>query len=538
MAQSTYTDMCPACTVSPTPRHECNETIQGDTDPTQDLLHDKVLQLQITPDRVTSPNSLPPELLQLIFENIVDTADTVPKANGRLIDITHVCRCWRNIALHTPTLWTHIALAHSDAVKAFVKRSQDLPLYSSVDATPEALANPKHMFNQVLQTLLAQYGRTSSLKVNVSRSHAFDSAIKHITSARAPQLEKLWLERPALDNLVYPETRPTDFDGMPRLRSLTLSGEFLLWYPRGPNALTEINLTNALHDVHAMVSLLSRSPSLEYMTVGGSFNAHTTRDARKVTLARLKRLRMHSYPLHGIATFLPSLVLPSKHTDIWLTSPWQYGYHGAFLDILPAYGGVQPLDYAVLRGLRRVEIRRSYGDQTLCAYRSSDVDDPAAPAVQVQNSRFGGATTERFYVNWPFDASSVETITMSGQSDVFSVPPRGLWSAMLAAVPALKTLRVEGMGTIPLGDLILGLAPDRLDRVCTQLQTLVLQQVTLEKPAWKALMDVVASRAPGAGGCLSYVELSLMGPAVWGQSTARRIREAGVELVLSASVKD
>ncbi|KAL1940237.1 hypothetical protein VTO73DRAFT_9189 [Trametes versicolor] len=531
--------MRPACTVSSTPNHDYEETEQEDgADPAQCMLPDKVSQLHITPDLVASPNSLPPELLQLIFEDIVYAADTVPKANGRLIDITHVCRYWRDVALHTPTLWTHIALTHSDAVKAFLKRSQELPLYSSVEATPEALANPKHMFNQVLQAVLAQYGRTSSLKVIVSWSHAFDSAIERIVGARTTQLEKLWIERlPAPDPLVSPENRPTDFDGVPRLRSLTLSGEFLPWYPRGPNALTEINLTSAVHDVHAMVSLLSRSPSLERVTVGGSFNEHTRRDARKVTLARLKRLHMHSYPIRGIAALLPSIVLPSKHTDISLASPYHYRNSGAFSDIMPAYGGAQVLDYAVLQGLRRVELLGGYGGQTLRAYRSSDIDDPAAPAVQIKMSRYLGTSVERFYVNWPFDASSVETLTVLSHPDAYRVASRELWWAMLAAVPALKTLRAEGMGNKMSGDLISVLAQGSLP-LCDQLETLMLKDVILERPAWKALMDVVASRAPGAGGCLSYVELSLKGPAVWAQSTSRRIREAGVELVLSASVQD
>ncbi len=519
--------------VPPTRRHNCEETVQGHGDRgPQCMLPEKVSQLQITPDRIVSPNSLPPELLQLIFERAVDTADTAPKANAQLIDITHVGRYWRDVALHTPTLWSHIALTHSDAVKAFLKRSQDLPLRSSVDATPEALANPKHMFNQVLQALLAQYGRTSSLKVSVSQSHAFDFAIKRIASARAPQLEKLWIERlPAPDPLVSPENRPTDFDGVPRLRSLTFSGEFLPWYPRGPNALTEIDLTNALHDVHAMVSLLSRSPSLERVTVGGSFNEHTTRDPRKVTLTRLKRLRMHSYPIRGIAALLPSLILPSKHTDILLSSPWHYRDDGGFSALLPAYGGALPLDYAVLQGLRRVDLWGGYGDQTLCAYRSSDVDDPAEPAVEVKISRYR-STSERFFVNWPFDASSVETITILGHRDVFGVAPRELWGAMLAAVPALKTLRVEKIGNIMFDDLILRLGSRPL---CNQLETLVLKDVILDRPAWKALMDVVASRSPAVGGCLSHVAVSLKGPAVWGQSTSRRMREAGVELVLTAS---
>ncbi|KAL1940245.1 hypothetical protein VTO73DRAFT_9197 [Trametes versicolor] len=539
MAPSNHAGVHLACTASPTPHHGCEETAQRDVDPAQCILPEKVSQLQITPDRVISPSTLPPELLQLIFEHTIDTVDTGPEANARLVEITHVCRYWRDVALHTPTLWTHIAVSNLDAVKTFLKRSQDLPLYSFIHTTPEALANPKHVFNQVFQAYLTQYGRTYHFKASVTQSHAFDFVMRRIASTRAPLLEKVDIERlPPRETFNIPASRPAEFDGVPRLRYLKLFGEFLPWLPKGPNALTEINLDSALHDVYTLVSLLGRSPFLERVTISGWFNPRGTRDARRVTLTRIKSLRVESYPIRGIAALLPSLILPSQHTEIAVGTrdrPWPYSWRGdndSFSDLVPAREWADPLRWAALEGLRRVELSSSYGANILRAYRTSEVDDGAAAPLQVSTYHWS-TTDERFFVRWPFDASLVETVTIDGW---FTIRGRERWSEMFAAVPVLQTLRVKGINTEMLDGLILGLAPDRLDPVCTQLQTLVLQDITLEKPAWKALMDVVASRSPGAGGCLSHVELSLKGPAVWGQSTSRRIREAGVELVLSASV--
>ena len=44
------------------------------------------------------------------------------------IRLTHVCHHWREIALHTPMLWTNIKVTRSEVTAAFIARSGNLPL--------------------------------------------------------------------------------------------------------------------------------------------------------------------------------------------------------------------------------------------------------------------------------------------------------------------------------------------------------------------------------------------------------------------------
>ncbi|PIL25199.1 hypothetical protein GSI_13088 [Ganoderma sinense ZZ0214-1] len=46
----------------------------------------------------------------------------------RWLKLTHVCRRWRNIALRTTRLWSHVYLSRSDAFAVFVERSKATPL--------------------------------------------------------------------------------------------------------------------------------------------------------------------------------------------------------------------------------------------------------------------------------------------------------------------------------------------------------------------------------------------------------------------------
>ncbi len=45
------------------------------------------------------------------------------------IQVTHVCRLWRDVALSYPRLWGHIVLNIPGAVKGFLARSNGAPLY-------------------------------------------------------------------------------------------------------------------------------------------------------------------------------------------------------------------------------------------------------------------------------------------------------------------------------------------------------------------------------------------------------------------------
>ncbi|KAI0061051.1 hypothetical protein BV25DRAFT_1785934, partial [Artomyces pyxidatus] len=57
---------------------------------------------------------LPPEILDRIFAFVAHQTLSVKNSNredGRWINITHVCRSWRELAMSSHTLWTSISFA-------------------------------------------------------------------------------------------------------------------------------------------------------------------------------------------------------------------------------------------------------------------------------------------------------------------------------------------------------------------------------------------------------------------------------------------
>lgn len=177
-------------------------------------------------------------------------------------------------------------------------------------------------------------------------------------------------------------------------------------------------------------------------------------------------------------------------------------------DLIPMHSESDPLPWATLRGLKRVQLKWDQHEyQTLCAYRSADLGDPAPPALRVQ--AFGGewAMDERFFCNWPFDASHVETVDIHG--DRSAVASLDRWRAMLVSAPALKTLRVRAVDG-DLQDVLRALAPEADPLLCPRLETLVLVRVSTAQEAADSLVDAVSlGRSPAAGGCLATVTVEM-----------------------------
>lgn len=52
------------------------------------------------------------------------------------IRLTHVCRAWRDMALSTSTLWTHVALVSEEAMMEILRRSGEQPLTVTARMAP------------------------------------------------------------------------------------------------------------------------------------------------------------------------------------------------------------------------------------------------------------------------------------------------------------------------------------------------------------------------------------------------------------------
>ncbi|OJT15011.1 hypothetical protein TRAPUB_8454 [Trametes pubescens] len=461
-------------------------------------------------------NSFPPELLIIVFEHNIGA---VAALNCVLIRATHVCRYWRDVALHSPTLWSHIALMHPDAVEHFLARSQALHLRISVDMNANGGSETsKKMRLQALHVLLghAACSRILSLKIShLPKSRNFNWVIQHIAHA-APQLETLLIERCVPRVLIpRPSTHPADFEGVPKLRSLTLIGEIPPLFSKAPNSLTSLDLDRPVCDVSSLLHLLERSPSLEHLIIRNIIVAGVERPTGAVILPRLKTLRLQCISNLAVGKLRPKIVLPSKHTNITLCDSKSYGQ--MFQDLVPAHGAPDALSFPALHGLKHVQLLWEHNLWTLRAYRSSDLAHSAAPALQVHSSR-PTLDGERFLINWPIDASHVETIDLYGNSTKFYAERRldWQWATMLFGVPALKTLRVRAVPKGILQAILSALGPGADTVACPQLETLILGRIPLPEESRDTLVGVAKLRGPlmAAGGYLGkiMVELPVFGP--------------------------
>ncbi|OJT15009.1 hypothetical protein TRAPUB_8452 [Trametes pubescens] len=203
---------------------EEEETIQGEEGESQSGYLDPAWKLRIdtTPRVVTSSNTLPPELLALIFWS-TGTVGADPALNSRLIRLTHVCQYWRDVALQTPALWAYIALKHPSAVNAFLERSQALPLRIHLNMSPRPNM-ASDLEGTHTDALLAGFRRTHTLKISHLSSEGYDLVMRSIASG-APQLEVLSIAKRTIGIGNKLDHDPADVDGLPRLRSLKLHGE-------------------------------------------------------------------------------------------------------------------------------------------------------------------------------------------------------------------------------------------------------------------------------------------------------------------------
>lgn len=97
-------------------------------------------------------NNLPLDILHYFFTLIhpfyLNGEPTNDVADKFATQVSHVCRNWRNVALHTPRLWTNLVFEPEDAVWGFqrqqlwIERSRDLPLGIYIDGDPVEVGDP------------------------------------------------------------------------------------------------------------------------------------------------------------------------------------------------------------------------------------------------------------------------------------------------------------------------------------------------------------------------------------------------------------
>ncbi|PIL22967.1 hypothetical protein GSI_15664 [Ganoderma sinense ZZ0214-1] len=251
------------------------------------------------PFRLSSVNNmspihaLPVELLTRIFQLGVDS-ESIPDDRDHSaltfeVSISHVCRHWRQVALHTPLLWTTVHFrtkAHMFRGNVYLARNARLPIDIYVDTCSEdANAHRKDLlfrdeFIPVFNIVLPHIDRWRELHLKVADLDCKLSARRVLsTCGSAPALRTLqlwhvqnWQTPERLFTAIGPPPVVVFAGELPALKHIVLQGVNLPWMS-SPFLRNLTSIEYALHsdDVrmpfHLWRKMLASSPSLERLSL-------------------------------------------------------------------------------------------------------------------------------------------------------------------------------------------------------------------------------------------------------------------------------
>ncbi|KAI0632068.1 hypothetical protein C8Q77DRAFT_1060642 [Trametes polyzona] len=226
------------------------------------------------------------------------------------VTVSHVCRAWRYIALHTPRLWRRITLDSN--LTMWGQRIQHAKACNlDVQLVPLGAMSHLAYYNYVqlcMHVVLPYIHRWRSLEVRFVGyapflwNAALSGCCGHSSAIEAPQLRDLVL--------VYPENDDTKeymlFNGYaPRLRRATIQGIRLVWSPSLFQNLTYLDYTHhgftrgaqaaseVLYMLQVCAALEDLRLSFPWRGDTASRYALSASFSRTVHLPRLRKLALH-----------------------------------------------------------------------------------------------------------------------------------------------------------------------------------------------------------------------------------------------------
>lgn len=259
---------------------------------------------------------LPVELVQQIFLATIGCG-----TNGRMPDMTQVCRSWRTIAIGTPALWTTIrtkTLLYKKIAEAHLEHAKDVPLHVIYRLQGNALPHASTLARILSKTkrFEAQGGRISSSGLNTGPRLKRDSlTIRDLMRSNfeiAKVIEVAWKTR-----LYIPTIRLDALDA-PHLKALHVDGLALL---QGAVRKGRLDRLVALHvsrlperrDVHlgGVLTVLTSLPVLTSLFLDRAIPSLRPSDARAYPqFWNLEELTLHA-PISRVASLLPILNAPA-----------------------------------------------------------------------------------------------------------------------------------------------------------------------------------------------------------------------------------
>ncbi|KAI0044718.1 hypothetical protein FA95DRAFT_1608295 [Auriscalpium vulgare] len=382
---------------------------------------------------------LPPEILAAIFSMLSLSPILPPKGyrlgwNGALwarigwLNVTHVCRRWRYVALQHPALWANITIPHplgDHWADASFSRAQDAPLtiLQPDDSGPFALRASDHAF------IRANLARTRVLRLNSCTDPILD-----ILCTPAPVLHALDLTFSNDPEQALPDSF---LSGAP-LRHLRLhvAGQ-LPWTSPLLSNLVSLELETkiiahvrraALADV---LGALGRMRTLERLAVGLALDAADAHAAGTVALPQLRHLHLRA-DIASAHRLLAHLVLPAS-ANMHFSVRCEASAHPAtdnaalFSAMIASFDGRPPLSHI------RITRSAAAAGGHVAAWRAGEARRGPALAVTLS------------------DSGSVASAALSAlasehleELDVYSADAGEAWLTALRNAPRLRHAAVDG----------------------------------------------------------------------------------------------
>ncbi|KAI9056857.1 hypothetical protein FKP32DRAFT_1417719 [Trametes sanguinea] len=475
-------------------------------------------------------DSLPEELFCEILTHL--------PARQRM-EATHVCRRWRNVALAHPHVWQLTSVASEDCLpyalaKAFMERSKGLPTSLALHIRTISRFG---VAASMLQTVVQEMSRLRHLHLFIPPDIS-DKLLLKALQTNAPMLESLYVCRPAPQLLreiwapfggnMEADPQPTvDFEGVPKLKSVTLLWIPLPYLPKGPTELRSLTLLFCPSIMTHLLDLLKRSPKLTHLEImNEGEEARLTADLvekmimqGRVRLPSLRSLSGFYLSSPMFIRFFLSRLIITKKTKLSLTAVVAEDSRDRYLNLLPA-------DFPPLQTVRRLElISLPLSYVVIHAYKTAKpCRFPSLKAIARTTGVFEDG--KGILYNWPFRTDLVQELVLCGlaPSEVSVDQPQLVltgdnWVAMLRKLPALRVVRLMSLDEETLESFGQALQAD-----ATLCPELIRVEVSDTNPGGKASWNKLEESLSGRKACVGGRLVALRFFAVPENWTGRELR--------------
>lgn len=249
--------------------------------------------------------SLPAEILSLVFEigkNVVDDLHPSPRPFELLV--SHICRCFRQVALATPRLWTAFSIheyCSDELIAEYIARSGECLLDIRVDLTFDKLQMDETRLNTTIQMILPVSFRWRSLSIAYDCENARYPLISKLCNQPAQALQYLSI---AVDDVEHADPSIVNRDvklphifkeGTPTLEFVRLRGLAMhLFRPQLGNVVT-LHLDQTVFipvQYSTFRDIVTCSPVLAHLSLYGDIIGAWPPRVNPIYLPALRSLRI------------------------------------------------------------------------------------------------------------------------------------------------------------------------------------------------------------------------------------------------------